>query len=94
MHGPAVVAEVALELAEHRRHRVGGERGLARGIEAVDRLDQAEGRDLHQVVQRLVGAPVTAGHPAREREQPFHEFLARSLIAVPVIADEQAAVFL
>ena len=92
VHGPAVVAEVALELAEHGRHRVGGERGLARGVEAVDRLDQPEGRDLHEVVQRLVRAPVPARHPPREREQTLHQLLPRRLIAVAVIADQQATV--
>ena len=92
--GPAVVAEVALELAEHGRHRVGGERGLARGVEAVDRLDQPERRDLHEVVERLVGAPVAARHPARERQQPLDELLAGGLVAVAVVADQQPPILL
>src|SRR5215212_5314907 len=94
VHGPAVVAEVALELAQHRRHRVRGERRLARRVEAVDRLDEAEGRHLHEVVERLVGAAVAPGHPAGEREKALDEPLARGLIAVAVIADEQAAILL
>ena len=94
VHGPAVVAEVALELAEHRRHRVGGERRLARGVEAVDRLDQPERRDLDQIVERLVGAPVAARHPAREREQARDELLARGLVAVAVVAEQQPPVLL
>ena len=94
VHGPAVVAEVALELAEHGRHRVGRERGLARGIEAIDRLDQAERRDLDEVVERLVGAPVPARHSARQRQQPLDELFACGLITVPVVADEEATIFL
>ena len=43
---PRAVAEVALDLAEDRRHRIGGERDLAVEIEAVDRLDEAHRGDL------------------------------------------------
>ena len=91
---PAVVAEVALELAEHRRHGVGGERRLARGVEAIDRLDQPERRDLHEVVERLVRAPVAARHPSRQRQQALHQLLPRRLITVAVVADEQATILL
>ena len=92
VHGPAVVAEVALELAEHRRHGVGGERGLARGVEAVDRLDQPERGDLDEVVERLVGAPVAPRHPPGQREQALDQLLAGGLVAVAVVADEQPPV--
>ena len=94
MHRPAVVAEVTLELAEHRRHRVGGERGLARRVEAVYRLDQPERRDLDEVVERLVGAAVAPRHAARQRQQALNEGLACGLVAVPVVADQQPAVLL
>ena len=90
--GPAVVTEVALELAEHRRHRVGRERGLARGVEAVDRLDQPERRHLDEVVERLVGAAVAPRHPPRQRQQARDELLTRGLVALAVIADEQPPV--
>ena len=43
---PALVAEVALQLAEDRRRGVARELRPAAGLEAVDRLDQAEARDL------------------------------------------------
>jgi hypothetical protein len=94
VHGPAVVAEVALELAEHRRHGVRREGGLARRVESVDRLDEPERRDLDQVVERLVRAPVAARHPPGERQQPRHELLARGLVTVAVITDEQPPVLL
>ena len=55
---PRAVAEVALELAEDRRHGVGGEGDPAVGVVAVDRLDEAEVRDLAEVVERLAGVAV------------------------------------
>ncbi len=66
-HGPRPVAEVALDLAQDRGDRVGGERDLALDVEAVDRLDQAQRGDLHEVVQRLLAAAdsgARAGGPA------------------------------
>ena len=65
-HGPYVIAEVAPQLAEDRRHGVGGERSSALGVEAVDRLHQPEVRDLDQVVDRLGLAPVAKRERARE----------------------------
>ncbi len=53
-HRPAEVAEVPFELPQDRWHRERRERDAAGGIEAVDGLDQPEGRDLLQVV--LLGA--------------------------------------
>ena len=50
---PRLVAEVALELAGDRRDRVARERHAAVGVEAVDGLDEAEARDLEDVVERL-----------------------------------------
>jgi hypothetical protein len=41
-HGPAMVAEVALELAENRGHGVRGERDPAGWVVTVDRLQEAE----------------------------------------------------
>jgi hypothetical protein len=43
---PSLVAEVALELAENRGRRVARELRTAARIEAVDRLDQAQARNL------------------------------------------------
>ena len=88
---PRAVAEVALELAEDRRHGVARERDLARGVEAVDRLDQAERGDLDEVVERLVGALVAAGELAGERQEALGELLARDGVA-RLQADEQLAI--
>jgi hypothetical protein len=94
VHRPAVVAEIPLELAEHRRHRVGAERGLARWVEAIDGLYESERGDLHEVVQRLVRAAVAARHPPRQWQQPLHQLLSRHLVSMAVVADEQPTVFL
>ena len=80
-HRPALVAEVALELAEDGRDGEARERGLAARVEAVDRLQQPERGDLDQVVERLAAALVAAGELARERQEALHELLARELVA-------------
>ena len=72
-HRPGPVAEVALDLAEDRRHGVAGERDLAVEVEAVDRLDEAERRDLEEVVERLLGALVAARELAGERQEALDE---------------------
>ena len=61
-HRPRAVAEVALDLAEDRRHRVAREGDVARQVEAVDRLDEAQAGDLEEVVE---AAPRGAGSGAR-----------------------------
>jgi hypothetical protein len=91
-HGPARVAEVALELADDRRHDERGERRLPPGVEAVDRLEQGERRHLHEVVELLAAALIAAGELARERKEARHELLACGRIALAVVADQQPAV--
>jgi hypothetical protein len=55
---PAVVAEVALEFSEDGGEGKARERESALGVEAVDRLEQAERGDLLEIVG--VGAAVIA----------------------------------
>ena len=80
-HVPGGVAEVAPQLAEDRRHRVGREREPALGVPAVDGLDEADGRDLDQVVERLAGAPVAQRQRAGERHVALDQRLAGALVA-------------
>src|SRR3954468_15206919 len=68
-HRPAAVAEVALEFAQDRGHGKARERGLAVRVEAVDGLQQAEARDLHQVVERLAAALIAACELAGKRQE-------------------------
>ena len=80
-HVPGRVAEVAAQLAEDRRHGVGREREPALGVPAVDGLDEADGRDLDQVVERLARAPVAQRERAGERHVALDQLLARALVA-------------
>ena len=69
------------------------ENAVARsGLEPVDRLEQAQRRDLHEVVERLAAALVAARELAGERQEALYERLASLLVAVAVIAREQPAV--
>ena len=85
---------MALELAEDGRDGERRERRLARGVEAVDRLQQAERRDLDQIVELLAAALVAARELARERQEALHELLARGRVTLAVVAHEQAPVLL
>jgi hypothetical protein len=64
---------VPLELADDGQNRVWGERGPARRIEAVDRLDQRETRDLLKVLARLGGVAVARRQVSRKREVAFDQ---------------------
>jgi hypothetical protein len=76
-----VVAEVALDLADHRRHRIGAERDAAVGVVAVDRLHQPDRGDLDEVVGRHARRLVAARDRARQRQVRHHELLAQRGIA-------------
>ena len=80
-HVPGRVAEVAAQLAEDRRHRVGREREPALRVPAVDGLDEADGGDLDQVVERLARAPVAQRERAGERHVALDQLLACVLVS-------------
>jgi hypothetical protein len=88
---PGAVAEVALDLAENRRHRKGRESELAVDVEAVDRLDQAHRRDLQQIIERLTRASVAQRHRACQRQEPLDQHIAIMRVAVRREALEQRA---
>ncbi len=79
---PRAVAEVAPELAEDGRHGEGAERRAALGVEAVDRIHEADARHLLEILERLARARV----PAREHEGEAHvaldEPVARLVVAL------------
>ena len=89
VYRPAEVAEVALELTENRRHRERGEGGPALGVEAVDRLDEAQAGDLEKVVERLSRAGVPSGELARQGQEAGYELVARAAVSVLLPADEE-----
>ena len=83
-----LVAEVALELAHDGRRRERGELQPAVGFEALDRLQQADERDLAEVVERL--APVREA-PCEELGEPhvlLDELVAEHAVAGSPVLDE------
>ena len=88
-HRPAPVPEVALDLADDRRHGERRERGLARRVEAIDRLDQAERRHLDQVLERLAAVPVPTRQRMGERQEPHDELIPRGPVPFAVVAHEK-----
>ena len=67
--GPDAVPEVPPELADDGREDVGDELDIAIEVEAVDRLDQPDGRDLDEIVELLTAPRV----PSRKRPDERHE---------------------
>src|SRR5215210_7928858 len=90
-HRPALVTEVAFDLPEDVRGRVGGKLDFPVYVEAVHRLYQADGGDLDQIVQGLPAACELAGQELGQRKLFLDDPLAGVLLAVLVIAYEQAA---
>jgi hypothetical protein len=64
--------------------RVGREREPAPGVPAVDRLDEPDGRDLDQVVERFGAVVVAECEAPREREIALDQDRAGPRIAVSV----------
>src|SRR5947208_4871913 len=89
---PGPVTEMALELAQDRRDGVAGEGDVAIGVEAVDRLDEPERRDLEEVLERLLGALVAARELARQRQEALDERLARGGVALALLAQKELAI--
>ena len=82
---PALVAEVPLDLAADARLGVGGEAVADLGVVVVDRLEQADVPDLHQVLGGLGAAAVLPDAGADQLLVAVHEDLAGggAQLAVP-----------
>lgn len=74
---PALVTEVPFDLADDGRRGVGGELDPALVVEAVHRLDQADGGDLGQVVQRLAPVAEPPGQVLDQRDVHPHQLVAQ-----------------
>jgi len=74
---PALVAEVPLDLARYARLRVGREVVAHLGVEVVDRLEQADVPDLHQVLGRLGAVHVPANARPDQLLVPADQNVAR-----------------
>src|SRR5438067_7170251 len=77
--GCALVAEVALDLSRHGQRRKGRELVSQVRIESLDRLDQAEIADLHDVVEWLTAVLKLAGQEVDEVVVRVHELRADAI---------------
>jgi hypothetical protein len=83
-----VVTEVTPQLADHGGDREGREGCSVFGIEAFDRLEHPEHRDLLEIVERLVAVGEAAGERACELEIVLDERVAQATIAGPPVLTE------
>ena len=81
--GPALVPEVPLELADDRRRRVGRELDLAVEVEALDRLQQPDRSNLHQILERLASVPETAREKLDETDVLVDESFSETGVGRP-----------
>src|SRR5581483_1360876 len=88
-HRPALVAEMALDLADDVRRRVRRQLDAALEVEPVDRLDQPDRPDLNEILQLLAAVGIAPREGAHERHVLLDQLLARMEVAVFVIATEQ-----
>ena len=87
-HGPRVVAQPAAHLADHGRHGVADEVGAEAGVEALERLGQAERGGLLEVLD-VAGVAIAARQAADDRPHARDELLARGEIAVADVPAQQ-----
>ena len=87
-HRVGPVAEVALDLTGHVRDHERPELGSPR-VEAVDRLDQPDAPDLHEVLVELSACAVSTGEALDERHVLLDQPLASSEVAVLVVLAQQ-----
>lgn len=85
---PCRVTEVALELADDRRDGERAECEPTVWVEPLHRLDQAEARDLDEVLVRLTGLDVPARKLARQRQEPLDQLISCLAVAMPPPAHE------
>ena len=72
---------MALQPAEDRRHREGSEGDAAARVVGVHRLDDTDGGDLLEVLERLRRGAVSRGERPRERQMTFDQLLAGTSLA-------------
>ena len=87
-HRVGPVAEVALDLTGDVRDHERAELGSPR-VEAVDRLDQPDAPDLHEVLVELAACAVSTGEALDERHVLLDQPLASSEVAVLVVLAQQ-----
>src|SRR5204863_7128183 len=93
-HRPALVAEMALDLADDVRGRVRRQLDSALEVEAVDRLDEADRADLDEILELLAAVRVAARQRADEGHVLLDQLLPRREVALLVVAAEKGLVVL
>ena len=83
---------MTLELAHDRRDRIGGELRAALQVEAVDRLDQADRRDLDEVLELLAAPGVAPRERLGERKVVLDQPLAGSEVTTLVVGAQELSV--
>ena len=85
---PRPVPEVVLELTGDRRHHERAERRAPLDVEAVDRPQQGQAGDLHEVVLWLPSSGVAPGYVARQRQIATQERFTGGCIATVCAFEE------
>src|SRR5262249_28790854 len=91
-HRPALVAGVPRDPAYDVRRRVGRQLDAAVEVEAVDRLDQADGADLDEVVELLAAVGVAPGERADERHVLLDQLVPGGEVSLLVVAAQERGV--
>ena len=79
---PRPVAEVPLQLSDDRERRERRERHAALRLESIDRVQQADVRDLDEVLERFPAPHEPSREILGERLEPFDESIARVRLAL------------
>lgn len=88
---PAGVAEIASQLTHDRRNRKRHERGLAFGVEAIDRAQQPDGGNLHQVLHRFMRVGVATRQSSGQGHVLLDDRVTRASISVLLPAAQRIA---
>lgn len=88
-----LIPQVMLHRALDVGHRVAAQGVVPAWIEGLDRPDQPEAAQLHQVFERQAGVLALAGgHPPDQGQVPFHQMVAQAQIAALPVAAQQVGV--
>src|SRR5262245_41448794 len=88
---PASVAEVPLQLPDDGREDVRHQLHFAIEIEALDRLDQSDVRDLLEVVDLLAAPRVAIGDATNDRDEALDQPVAGSEVALLAVGAQERA---
>jgi hypothetical protein len=73
---------MAFQLPDDRMGRVSRELDTALGVEAVDSFYQAQGGNLHKVLQRFPAVGKTPGKVFRQSQVRRYEFISQRRLAL------------